>query len=196
MVRAGNTATVPRWVPQREGWGNAPRPAVRRRVRRRLRLRPEARFVFSVCFFFAVAVLLLTRYAALYGLGHQLEAERERLEQLQAERQRLLVQAAALESLERIEREARREGYVEPSSLRLVSAPAPTQKGLASEGTGEAEAPRTAVVTLTGGVSGAEDDAASGAAEERADGWWIALLEAAREGWNRVAGAGSAVAGR
>lgn len=165
-------------------------------MRRRLRLRPEARFVFSVCFFFAVAVLLLTRYAALYGLGHQVEAERERLEQLQAERQRLLVQAAALDSLDRVEREARREGYVEPSSLRLVGAPAPAQEALAAAGTGKAESPRTAVVTLAGGASGGADDAASGAAEERAGGWWAALLEAAREGWNRVAGAGSAVAGR
>ncbi|HEY8393949.1 MAG TPA: hypothetical protein VIK92_04030 [Thermaerobacter sp.] len=151
--------------------------------------------MFSVLFFFTVAVGLLTRDAMIYGLGHEVEAERARLERLHAEHQRLLVEAAALESLDRVEREARREGYVEPSSLRMVRADAPAPGALA--GRGNAEPPRSAVVALTPGGSGAGAGAGGeGAATPAGGSWWDGLLAAVRHLWNRWAVTVSHVAGR
>lgn len=165
---------------------------MRRRVRRRLRLRPEARFVFSVMAFFALAVLLITRHALLYGLGHELEARRDRLERLRAEHQDLLVQVASLESPERIEREARQAGYVEPASVRMVRAGVPA--GAIAGAPGPAEPPRSAVVALTPG--GGTPVTGASAAPTGGGGWWRELVDAVREGWSRWTAAGSHVAGR
>ncbi|QIA26839.1 septum formation initiator [Thermaerobacter sp. PB12/4term] len=105
--------------------GELPRPSRRYRVRRRLRLRPEARLVAAVGTLFLLAVLVVSRYAVLYEMNRAILQRQQELATLQRATERLEIEVAGLDSLERLESAARQRGYEEPASVRAVRVPAP-----------------------------------------------------------------------
>ncbi|EKP95905.1 hypothetical protein [Thermaerobacter subterraneus] len=105
--------------------GELPRPSRRYRVRRRLRLRPEARLVAAVGTLFLLAVLVVSRYAVLYEMNRAILQRQQELAALQRATERVEIEVAGLDSLGRLESAARQRGYEEPASVRAVRVPAP-----------------------------------------------------------------------
>ncbi|HEY8487929.1 MAG TPA: septum formation initiator [Thermaerobacter sp.] len=108
------------------GWGpaEAQRPVRRYKIRRRLRLRPEARLVATVGVLFLLAVVVISRYALLYELNRAILQRQQEVAQLQRATEHMAIEVASLDSLDRLEQAARQRGYEEPQSVRAVRVPA------------------------------------------------------------------------
>lgn len=135
MVRAANAAVAPRWRAEatapwvEPGWGSpeeARRPTRRYKIRRRsrLRLRPEARLVATVGTLFLLAVLVISRYAVLYEMNRAILQRQQEVARLERATERLAIEVANLDSLDRLESAARARGYEEPGAVRAVRVPA------------------------------------------------------------------------
>ena len=189
---------APRWRqewPEREDHAAHPGTGSRRRVRRRLRLRPEARFLFTVAALFALAVWVISRYAALYGMNQEILERQRRLAELQAANEKLEIQVAAMDSLARVERAARGRGYVEPEAVRTVRVPGepgplgdPGQDTGGEDGAGAPSRNSTVIALAPAGAAGSSWEPVATAAGDgtgRAEGW----RAAARSLWRWLASA-------
>jgi len=119
-------------------------------------------FVVAVLCLTGFALLLTARQAELARLGYEIGAQRKILASLESEYQRLSVEAARLQSLERIESAALQLGMVKPSEIRVVYSeePEPIHYGEIAEGAPSLRQMLTsianAVSRLASGVMGAE----------------------------------------
>ncbi|ADU50977.1 hypothetical protein Tmar_0863 [Thermaerobacter marianensis DSM 12885] len=200
MVRAGNAVAAPLWrspstapwpeLPGRTGPGEAPRPVRRYKIRRRLKLRPEARLVGTVGLLFALAVLVISRYAVLYGMNQAILQRQQEIASLERANQHLAIEVAGRDSLGRLEAAARARGYQEPASVRAVRVPAAADRlAAAPAASGASPAVREAVVALAPAGAGgpapapaAAPYAAAGGPAARGPAAWLAGL------WHRVFG--------
>lgn len=128
----------------------------------------------TVAVLFALAVLVIARWAALYGMNRAILQRQQEVARLERANQHLALEVAQRDSLARLEAAARARGYEAPDALRTVRVPEATRgRGTASggqapgggtaAGDGQAGAVREAVVALApAGADGEPGEAAVG----------------------------------
>ncbi|MDA8236003.1 MAG: cell division protein FtsL [Clostridia bacterium] len=101
---------------------NSPRPQKRVRRVKKVKKNHKAVYVFVVLVAFLLGIFFTARYAQVAMQGYQINALKERLTALQADNQRLEIEANKLKSLNRIEKIAMADlGMVKPEGVQFIA---------------------------------------------------------------------------
>ncbi|HEY8552517.1 MAG TPA: hypothetical protein VIL40_03595 [Thermaerobacter sp.] len=137
----------------------------------------------TVALLFALAVLVVARYAALYGMNRAIIQRQQEVARLERANQHLALEVARRDALDRLEAAARARGYEAPDALRAVRVPDGTPAGAVAGG------------TAGNGQAAAAGSAANAGAQRRAVRETVVALGADSQRAGAAASAGGASGG-